>query len=91
MSTVQPRPIENTELSKSKIAGRNARIHSKENIVRIANSIEKFGFTNPILIDANTAIMGGHARLVAAKELGLSTVPCVRPTKSKDSSKRDRE
>lgn len=43
----------------------------------VANSIEEFGFRNPILIDADGVIIAGHTRLAAAKALGLQTVPVI--------------
>lgn len=43
----------------------------------VANSIEEFGFRNPILIDADGIIIAGHTRLAAAKALGLQTVPVI--------------
>jgi len=57
---------------------RNARIHSKKQIRQIADSINQFGFTNPILIDSQNMILAGHGRLAAAKLLGMDRVPCVR-------------
>ena len=57
---------------------RNARTHSKKQIRQIADSIREFGFTNPILIDADNMILAGHCRLAAAKQLGMEEVPCVR-------------
>ena len=57
---------------------RNARTHSKKQIRQIANSIETFGFTNPVLIDAENSILAGHGRVAAAGLLGMTTVPCVR-------------
>jgi len=57
---------------------RNARTHSGEQVKRIAESIQEFGFLNPILLDAGTKeIIAGHGRLLAARELGLETVPVV--------------
>mgnify|MGYP000965602527 CR=1 FL=1 len=56
----------------------NARTHSKKQIRQIADSIEKFGFTNPVLIDRDSMILAGHGRVGAAKVLGLAEVPCVR-------------
>ena len=47
-------------------------------ITQIANSIEEFGFTNPVLIDENSTIIAGHGRVQAAKKLGLTDVPCIR-------------
>src|SRR5680860_503057 len=57
---------------------RNARTHSKKQIRQIAESIEAFGFTNPVLIDENRTIIAGHGRVEAAKLLGLREVPCLR-------------
>src|SRR5215469_11122080 len=53
----------------------NARTHSKKQIRQIADSIARFGFTNPILIDGNGIVVAGHGRLEAAKLLGLQQVP----------------
>jgi DNA modification methylase len=57
---------------------RNARRHSSKQIRQIADSIRTFGFTNPILIDAQDMILAGHGRVEAAKILNMVTVPCVR-------------
>ncbi len=57
---------------------RNARTHSRKQIRQIADSIERFGFTNPILIDKESMVLAGHGRLAAAQFLGLTQVPCVR-------------
>lgn len=56
----------------------NARTHSKRQIKQIARSIEQFGWTNPVLIDAQDRILAGHGRVAAAKLLGLETVPTIR-------------
>ena len=57
---------------------RNARIHSGLQVEHIAQSIQEFGFLNPILIDsASKTIIAGHGRLLAAQKLGLETVPTV--------------
>ncbi|MGV6872572.1 site-specific DNA-methyltransferase [Pseudochelatococcus sp. B33] len=55
---------------------RNARTHSKKQIRQIADSIKKFGFTNPVLIDEHDHILAGHGRVEAAKLLGMDQVPC---------------
>ncbi len=57
---------------------RNARKHSKKQVQQIAASIEKFGFTNPVLIDEDRLILAGHGRVKAAKLLELESVPCLR-------------
>ena len=55
----------------------NSRTHSAKQIAQIAASIKEFGFTNPVLVDGEGAIMAGHARVLAAKELGLKQVPTI--------------
>ena len=57
---------------------RNARRHSKAQIKQIAASIERFGFTNPVLIAEDGEIVAGHGRVAAAKLLGIETVPALR-------------
>ena len=56
----------------------NARTHSDEQIAQIAQSIARFGFTNPILADPENGVIAGHGRLLAAKKLGLSLITLKR-------------
>jgi len=56
----------------------NARTHSRKQLRQIANSIEKFGFCNPVLIDDDKEIIAGHGRVEAAKLLGIEAVPTCR-------------
>ncbi|MEA2875568.1 MAG: hypothetical protein QOF14_764 [Hyphomicrobiales bacterium] len=56
----------------------NARVHSKKQVRQIASSIQRFGFTNPVLISDDDEIIAGHGRVMAAKELGLATVPTLK-------------
>jgi DNA modification methylase len=56
----------------------NARRHSKKQVRQIAESITRFGFTNPVLVSDHGEIIAGHGRLMAARELGLATVPTVK-------------
>jgi DNA modification methylase len=58
-------------------AARNARRHSPAQIRQIAESIQRFGFINPILIDPAGIVVAGHGRLEAACQLGLSEVPTL--------------
>lgn len=60
-----------------KPANRNPRTHSRKQVRQIADSIQRFGFTNPILIDGDGRIIAGHGRVAAAKLLGLDRVPVV--------------
>lgn len=56
----------------------NARTHSKKQVLQIAESIRRFGFTNPVLIGEDGEILAGHGRVLAAKELGLAAVPTIK-------------
>src|ERR1700737_836383 len=55
----------------------NARSHSRKQLRLIADSIKRFGFTNPILVTNDFEVVAGHGRLQAAKSLGLQLVPVV--------------
>src|SRR5438067_2496895 len=66
----------------------NARTHSKKQIRQIANSITKFGFCNPVLIDDEKQIVAGHGRLEAAKLLGIDAVPTCRLSHLSEADKR---
>lgn len=57
---------------------RNARKHSDEQVGQIAASIREFGFNSPVLVDSENGIIAGHGRVLAARKLGLESVPCLR-------------
>lgn len=67
---------------------RNVRKHSYEQVKRIANSIKRFGFTIPLLVDEDGVLIAGHGRLEAAKELQLETVPVIVAAGWSDEQKR---
>lgn len=56
----------------------NPRQHDTKQLIKIQNSIEKFGFINPILVDEHNEIIAGHARLAAARLAHLPQVPVIR-------------
>lgn len=56
---------------------RNARTHSKEQILQLRASLREFGFVNPVIVDKDLNIIAGHGRILAAKEEGITEVPCV--------------
>lgn len=56
---------------------RNARTHSKDQILQLRASLREFGFVNPVIVDKDLNIIAGHGRIVAAKEEGITEVPCV--------------
>ena len=55
----------------------NARIHNKEQILKLRSSLREFGFVNPVIIDREYNVLAGHGRIMAAKEEGIAEVPCV--------------
>lgn len=71
-SQIAYRPV-----SELKPYARNARTHSKKQVRQIADSISRFGFTNPVLVSDEGEIIAGHGRAMAAKLLGLTEVPTL--------------
>jgi len=65
------------EITALKPYSHNARMHSKKQVRQIATSIERFGFTNPVLVSDKGEIIAGHGRVEAAKLLGMKTVPTL--------------
>ena len=69
--------IQEVPVEKLRPYERNAKIHGAEQVEKLKNSINEFGFLTPCLIDEDFNLIAGHGRLMAAKELGFDTVPCV--------------
>jgi DNA modification methylase len=67
---------------------RNARTHSKEQVLQLRASLREFGFVNPVIVDKELNIIAGHGRILAAKEEGLTEVPCVFVEHLTDAQKR---
>jgi ParB-like nuclease domain len=74
----QPLAIESMAVARLRPYSGNARTHSKKQIRQIADSIRRFGFTNPVLIGKDGEIIAGHGRVEAAKLIGMESVPTVR-------------
>jgi hypothetical protein len=55
----------------------NARQHSDIQVAQLSNSMKKFGFVNPVLVDANGVLIAGHGRILAAQTVGLKKVPVI--------------
>jgi hypothetical protein len=72
-----PEKIEFKKIDELKPYERNARTHNEQQLLKLAESIRTFGFTNPILVDPKMEIIAGHGRLEAAKMLGLEEVPVL--------------
>jgi len=77
--TTQPK-VEIIPLSGLKERKGNPRTHTPEQVNQIANSIKRFGFVTPVLIDKDNVIIAGHGRVLGAKKAGIKEVPCVRVT-----------
>jgi DNA modification methylase len=67
---------------------RNARTHSEQQVAQVAASIAEFGWTNPILVDENSVIIAGHARLAAARKLRMTEVPVIELTGLSEAQRR---
>lgn len=66
----------------------NSRSHSDEQVAQIASSIREFGFTNPVLIDADNNLIAGHGRVLAARKINLETLPAIVVTGLDDRKRR---
>ncbi len=73
-----PKHIEHIEVEALVPYARNSRTHSPAQVDQISASIREFGFTNPVLIGADDTIIAGHGRVMAARQIGLDRVPCIR-------------
>jgi ParB-like chromosome segregation protein Spo0J len=80
--------IEIVGIDEIKESNYNSRIHSEAQVEKIANSIEEFGFVNPIIIDEENEIIAGHGRYTAAKYLKLKEIPTIKLTHLTDDKKR---
>ena len=69
--------FEQVDINKLVPYARNARTHSKEQILQLRSSLREYGFVNPVLCDKDFNIIAGHGRVLAAKAEGFSEVPCV--------------
>ena len=68
----------------------NARKHGAEDIEQIKESIRLDGFNDPIGIwGDHNLIVEGHGRQIAAIELGMKKVPCIRLDHMTDTQRRD--
>ena len=70
----------------------NSKIHDHQNVDHIANSIERFGYVNPVLAwhndEGDLEIVGGHGRVMAAKKVGLEKIPVIFVDHLSDSERR---
>lgn len=78
MMTVNNKPkIVSVAIDKIIPYEKNAKIHSKEQIAKLAASIKDLGWDQPIVVDEEMIVIKGHGRLLAAKSLGMTVVPTI--------------
>lgn len=80
--------IESVPVQDLRPSPNNSRDHPKEQIEKLKRAIKQFGFLVPVLIDDRNRVIVGHARMEAAKELGLAEVPCIRTSHLSEAQKR---
>lgn len=56
---------------------RNARLHSPQQVRKLARNIDKLGFNVPLLVDKDNHVIAGHGRLLACQQLGITEVPTI--------------
>jgi hypothetical protein len=67
---------------------KNSRTHSEEQVAQIAASIREWGFTTAVLVDESGSIIAGHGRVMAARKLGMASLPVMVATGWTDAQKR---
>jgi hypothetical protein len=72
-----PGRIEHWPLARLKPYARNAKTHDADQVARIAASMAEFGWTVPVLLAADGALIAGHGRILAAAHLGLTEAPVI--------------
>lgn len=72
------REIEYIAIDEIGVASRNPRTHGAKQIKQIEASIQKFKFTTPLFVTGDNTLIAGHGRLMAAKNLGMKELPCIR-------------
>jgi ParB-like chromosome segregation protein Spo0J len=70
--------IENIAIDKLKPAKYNPRKIDEATLNRLTKNIEEFGFVDPVIINKDNTVIGGHQRIKAATKLGLEILPCIR-------------
>lgn len=80
--------IEYVDIDKLIPYAKNAKKHPQEQVEQIKQSISEFGFNDPLAIDEGNVLIEGHGRLMAAKELGYTELPCIRLTELTEQQKK---
>jgi DNA modification methylase len=80
--------IESVPVQDLRPSPNNSHVHPREQIDKLVRAIAEFGFLIPVLIDDRNRVIAGHARLEAAKALGLTEIPCIRTRHLSEAQKR---
>lgn len=88
ISIIEPERLESMAVADLRPHDRNPRTHSKKQVEQITESIRRFGFTNPVLVDKDGQVIAGHGRIEAAKLLGMAKVPVLRLEHMTEAEKR---
>ena len=67
---------------------KNARLHPLKQVAALMNSVADVGFIIPVVVDENNELLAGHARVLAAKNLGLAAIPAIRVKDLNEAQKR---
>lgn len=86
--TYLPDAIEHIAIDALIPYARNARTHSEAQVAQLAAAIREFGWTNPVLVDESGGIIAGHGRVLAARSMGMMSVPCIRLAHLNETQKR---
>jgi ParB-like chromosome segregation protein Spo0J len=79
--------IEKVKIAELNPAEYNPRRMTNKQYEDLRNSLEKFGLVDPIIINSDNTVVGGHQRLRIMRELGAELVPVVRVNLSKEDEK----
>jgi len=75
---------ESVKISALKPAEYNPRSISERELSKLTESIRTFGFVDPVIVNTDGTVIGGHQRIKAAERLGMAEIPCVRVDIPKD-------
>jgi DNA modification methylase len=87
----KPNPADKVEqwpIEKLVPYAKNSRTHSEEQVAQIAASIREWGFTTAVLVDESGSIIAGHGRVMAARKLGMASLPVMVAAGWTDAQKR---
>jgi len=69
--------IKNQKIKNLKPAEYNPRIMSEEELEKLKNSVKEFGMVEPVIVNKDLTVIGGHQRIKAVESLGWEEIPCV--------------